>query len=163
MGPRYRGLLDDIFRRRVLADDFSLYVHAPTRSDPSMAPAGCDAFYVLSPVPNLRSGIRWDREAAPYFARILESIEQRLLPGLRAHLVTSRMMTPADFRSTLRSADGAAFGPEPLLSQSAYFRYHNRSSIRGLYFVGAGTHPGAGVPGVLSSAKMLDRIVPTPM
>ena len=163
MGPRYRGLLHDIFQRRVLADDFSLYLHAPTRSDPSMAPAGNDAFYVLSPVPNLRSGIRWDEAAAPYFDRILASIEQRLLPGLRARLVTSRMMTPADFQSTLRSADGSAFGPEPLLSQSAYFRYHNRSSIHGLYFVGAGTHPGAGVPGVLSSAKMLDRIVPSPM
>jgi phytoene desaturase len=90
-------------------------------------------------------------------------MERRLLPQLRSRIVTSRMMTPADFQSTLRSADGAAFGPEPLLSQSAYFRYHNQSSIKGLYFVGAGTHPGAGVPGVLSSAKMLDRIMPSPM
>ena len=160
MGPRYRGLLDDIFRRRVLADDFSLYVHAPTRSDASMAPAGHDAFYVLSPVPNLRSGTRWSDVGPEYFGRLLESMERRLLPGLRASLVTSRIMTPADFETTLRSADGAAFGPEPSLAQSAYFRYHNRSSIRGLYFVGAGTHPGAGVPGVLSSAKLLDRIVP---
>jgi phytoene desaturase len=160
LGPRYRGLLDDIFRRRVLADDFSLYVHAPTRSDPAMAPAGHDAFYVLSPVPNMRGNVDWDKAAAPYFDRLVESMEQRLLPGLRANLVTTRLMTPADFQSTLRSTDGAAFGPEPTLTQSAWFRYHNRSSIRGLYFVGAGTHPGAGVPGVLSSAKLLDRIVP---
>lgn len=157
LGPRYRGLLDDIFRRRVLAEDHSLYVHAPTRSDPSMAPAGHDAFYVLSPVPNLRSGVRWEQEGGPYFERLLETMEQRLLPGLRSALVSSRIMTPADFASTLRSADGAAFGPEPTLTQSAYFRYHNRSSIQGLFFVGAGTHPGAGVPGVLSSAKVLER------
>jgi phytoene desaturase len=160
LGPRYRGLLDDIFRRRVLADDFSLYVHAPTRSDPSMAPAGHDAFYVLSPVPNLRSGTPWAEARDEYFARLLESMETRLLPGLRSSLVTSLTMTPVEFESTLRSADGAAFGPEPTLAQSAYFRYHNRSSIDGLYFVGAGTHPGAGVPGVLSSAKLLERIVP---
>jgi phytoene desaturase len=160
LGPRYRGLLDDIFGRRVLAEDFSLYVHAPTRSDPSMAPAGHDAFYVLSPVPNLRSGTRWAEVGDRYFDRLLESIETRLLPGLRSSLVTSRTMTPADFHATLRSADGAAFGPEPSLRQSAYFRYHNRSSIEGLYFVGAGTHPGAGVPGVLSSARLLERIVP---
>ncbi|MDQ2667535.1 MAG: phytoene desaturase, partial [Gemmatimonadota bacterium] len=162
LGPRYRGLLDDVFQRRVLADDFSLYLHAPTRSDASMAPAGNDAFYVLSPVPNLKSGTNWDEAAAPYFDRILASIEQRLLPGVRANVISSRMLHPGDFQSTLRSTDGAAFGPEPTLTQSAYFRYHNRSSITGLYFVGAGTHPGAGVPGVLSSAKLLDRIIPPP-
>ena len=161
LGPRYRGLLDDIFRRRVLADDFSLYLHAPGRTDPSLAPPGCETFYVLSPVPNMRSGIDWSREAEPYFARIRESLERRLLPGLEASLVTRFAMTPADFASTLRSVDGAAFGPEPLLTQSAWFRYHNRSpDVQGLYFVGAGTHPGAGVPGVLSSAKVLDRIIP---
>ena len=160
LGPRYRGLLDDIFRRRVLAEDHSLYVHAPTRSDPNMAPEGHDAFYVLSPVPNLRGNTNWSEAGAPYFDGLLETMERRLLPGLRAKLVTSRIMTPADFQSTLRSADGAAFGPEPTLTQSAYFRYHNRSSIEGLYFVGAGTHPGAGVPGVLSSAKLLEGVVP---
>ena len=160
LGPRYRELLDDIFRRRVLANDCSLYVHAPTRTDPAMAPSGHDAFYVLSPVPNLRGNVDWRSAAGPYFDRILEAVDQRLLPGVRARLVTSRVMTPLEFKSELRSADGAAFGPEPVLTQSAYFRYHNRSSIDGLYFVGAGTHPGAGVPGVLSSAKVLDRIVP---
>jgi phytoene desaturase len=160
LGPRYRGLLDDIFRRRVLADDMSLYVHAPTRTDPTMAPVGHDAFYALSPVPNLRGNVDWTREREPYFDRMLKMIEDRLLPSLRANVVSSRVMTPLDFQFELRSADGAAFGPEPTLLQSAYFRFHNRSSIGGLYFVGAGTHPGAGVPGVLSSAKVLDRIVP---
>ena len=160
LGPRYRGLLDDIFRRRMLADDLSLYVHAPGRTDASMAPLGHDAFYALSPVPNLRAGIDWANEGERYFDQMLQVIDQRLLPGVSSRLVTSRMMTPLDFASELRSADGAAFGPEPTLLQSAYFRYHNRSSITGLFFVGAGTHPGAGVPGVLSSAKVLDRIVP---
>ena len=161
LGPRYRGLLDDIFRRRVLAEDFSLYLHAPARTDPGMAPPGRDAFYVLSPVPNTRSGIDWSREAEPYFDRILEALERRVMPGLRDALVTRTWMTPADFEGTLRSVDGAAFGPEPILTQSAWFRYHNRApDVDGLYFVGAGTHPGAGVPGVLSSARVLDRLVP---
>ena len=160
MGPRYRGLLDDVFQHRRLADDFSLYLHAPTRTDPSLAPPGCESCYVLSPVPNLRAGIDWDREAPRYFDRILASLEQRLLPGLRASLATSFSMTPADFATTLRSVDGAAFGPEPVLTQSAWFRYHNRSpDVQGLYFVGAGTHPGGGIPGVLSSAKVLERLL----
>lgn len=162
MGPRYRELLADIFTRKVLADDFSLYLHAPTRSDPALAPPGHEAFYVLSPVPNTRSGIAWESEAEPYFDRIVEVLERRLLPGLRENLVSPSFLTPRDFEQTLRSVDGAAFGPEPILTQSAYFRYHNRSRTPGLYFVGAGTHPGAGVPGVLCSAKVLDRIVPPP-
>ena len=160
MGERYRELLTDIFDRRVLAPDFSLYLHAPTKTDPSMAPVGHEAFYVLSPVPNMRAGIDWTREGEPYFDRILESIEQRALPGLRGRLVERFTMTPADFESTLRSRDGAAFGPEPLLTQSAWFRYHNRSpDVDGLYFVGAGTHPGGGVPGVLNSAKVVERSI----
>lgn len=163
MGQRYRELLDDVFKRRVLADDFSLYLHAPTRTDPSLAPPGHEGFYVLSPVPNNLSGIDWERQAAPYFARIVAELESRLLPGLSESLVSTSFMTPHDFEHTLRSADGSAFGPEPILTQSAYFRYHNSSpDIEGLYFVGAGTHPGGGVPGVLSSAKLLGRIVPSP-
>jgi phytoene desaturase len=162
MGPRYRDLLRDIFNRKVLADDFSLYLHAPTRSDPSLAPPGHESFYVLSPVPNTRSGIDWSREAEPYFDRIVHALEHRLLPGLRENLTTPSFLTPQDFETTLRSVDGAAFGPEPILTQSAYFRYHNRSRIPGLYFVGAGTHPGAGVPGVLSSAKVLEHVLPPP-
>lgn len=164
LGPRYRGLLRDIFRRRVLADDFSLYLHAPTRTDASLAPPGHEAFYVLSPVPNNRSGIDWTRNAAEYEERILESLERRLLPGLTSGIVTRHRMTPDDFERDLRSVDGSAFGPEPVLTQSAYFRYHNVSDdVGGLYFVGAGTHPGGGVPGVLSSAKVLERVVPQPV
>jgi hypothetical protein len=130
LGPVPRAA-DDIFRRRVLADDFSLYLHAPTRTDPSLAPPGHEAFYVLSPVPNNRSGVDWSREAEPYFERILEELERRLLPGLGANLVSPSFLTPDDFEHTLRSVDGAAFGPEPILTQSAYFRYHNRSEGRG--------------------------------
>lgn len=163
LGPRYRGLLDDVFRKHVLADDFSLYLHAPTRSDASLAPPGHEAFYVLSPVPNNRSGIAWSRTADEYFARVMAALERRVLPGLGHHIVTRTRMTPDDFEHTLRSVDGAAFGPEPRLTQSAWFRYHNQSpDVRGLYFVGAGTHPGAGLPGVLSSAKVLERVLPAP-
>ena len=163
MGERYRGLLGDIFKRPVLADDFSLYLHAPTRSDPMLAPPGHEAFYVLSPVPNNRSGIDWERESGPYLERILASLERRLLPGIRENVVSTSVLTPRDFEHSLRSVDGAAFGPEPILTQSAYFRYHNRSEdVDGLFFVGAGTHPGGGVPGVLSSAKVLERVVPRP-
>ncbi|HEU4561491.1 MAG TPA: phytoene desaturase [Longimicrobium sp.] len=163
LGPRYKGLLDDIFRKRVLADDFSLYLHAPTRTDPTLAPEGHEAFYVLSPVPNNRSGVDWERERGPYFDRVLGELERRLLPGIRESLVSERFLTPREFEHDLRSVDGAAFGPEPILTQSAWFRYHNQSSdVPGLYFVGAGTHPGGGVPGVLSSAKVLERVAPRP-
>lgn len=163
LGPRYRELLRDIFQRKVLADDFSLYLHAPTRTDPSLAPDGHEGFYVLSPVPNNRSGIDWEREGPMYFDRILEALEERLLPSLRDRIVTRRHITPDYFENDLRSRDGSAFGPEPLLRQSAWFRYHNRSKdVEGLFFVGAGTHPGAGVPGVLSSARVLEKVVPRP-
>jgi phytoene desaturase len=161
LGPRYRGLLTDIFERKVLPEDFSLYLHRPTASDPSLAPAGCDAFYVLSPVANLQSGIDWATRAEPYRRTIEAYLERTLLPGLSAQLATSRMLTPQDFQDRLLSFRGAAFGLEPVLSQSAWFRPHNRSEdVAGLYLVGAGTHPGAGVPGVLSSARVLDTVVP---
>ncbi len=160
LGPRYRGLLDDIFRSKVLAEDFSLYLHAPTRTDPSMAPEGHEAFYVLSPVPNNVSGIDWRQEGARYFERILAELERRLLPDLSKHLKTRFFVTPNYFATELRSMNGAAFGIEPTLRQSAYFRYHNRSEdVDGLFFVGAGTHPGAGLPGVLNSARVLERCV----
>ena len=160
LGPRYKGLLDDVFRKRVLADDFSLYLHAPTRTDPSLAPDGCETFYVLSPVPNNKSGINWNEISEPYFEKIRRHLEDRLLPSLGANIVEPFFLTPQNFEDDLRSVDGAAFGPEPILRQSAYFRYHNRSAeIDGLYFVGAGIHPGGGVPGVLSSAKVLDRLL----
>ncbi|MFW6331538.1 MAG: phytoene desaturase family protein, partial [Gemmatimonadota bacterium] len=135
LGLRYRELLRDIFRRKVLADDFSLYLHAPARTDPGMAPVGRDSFYVLSPVPNTRSGIDWSRMAGPYFDCVLEALETRLMPGLRESIVTRTWMTPPDFEHTLRSVDGAAFGPEPVFSQSAWFRYHNQDpDVQGLYF-----------------------------
>jgi phytoene desaturase len=161
LGPRYKELLRDIFSRHVLADDFSLYLHRPTATDPSLAPPGGDAFYVLSPVPHLDSGTDWQAAAEPYRQRIAAHLEATLLPDLGKHIVTSRMMTPLDFQDRLLSMRGAAFGLEPVLTQSAWFRPHNRSEdVRNLFIVGAGTHPGAGLPGVLSSARILDTVVP---
>lgn len=161
LGPRYRGLLEDIFERKVLAEDFSLYLHRPTATDPSLAPEGCDAFYVLSPVPHLQSGVDWSVRAELYRRRIEQRLSETILPGLAEEVVTSRLLTPQDFQDRLSSYRGAAFGLEPILTQSAWFRPHNRSEeVDRLYLVGAGTHPGAGLPGVLSSARMLDDIVP---
>jgi phytoene desaturase len=161
LGPRYRELLDDIFKHHTLAEDFSLYLHRPTASDPSMAPPGCDAFYVLAPVPHLDSGTDWAVEAEPYRRRIAALLDKEVLPGFEAHIATSRITTPQDFHDRLLSLKGAAFGLEPVLLQSAWFRPHNRSEdIDGLFMVGASTHPGAGVPGVLSSAKALLSVVP---
>jgi phytoene desaturase len=161
LGPRYEGLLQDIFTRKHLSDDFSLYLHRPTMTDPSLAPRGCDAFYVLSPVPHLGSGVDWSKQAEPYRAAIQKRLEETVMPGLGEAIVTSRMLTPQDFRDRLLSVNGAAFSLEPQLFQSAWFRPHNRSEeLEGLYLVGAGTHPGAGVPGVISSAKILDQLVP---
>ncbi|MGD8826908.1 MAG: phytoene desaturase family protein [Myxococcales bacterium] len=163
LGPRYRELLTDIFDRKKLADDFSLYLHAPTRTDPSLAPAGSESFYVLSPVPNQQSGIDWSEEGPRYMDRILDALDAHHLPGLRENLATQFYIDPTYFEGELRSYRGAAFGLEPTLRQSAYFRFHNASEdVRGLYFVGAGVHPGAGLPGVLSSAKVLERVVPQP-
>lgn len=161
LGPRYRGLLDDIFQRKTLADDFSLYLHAPTRTDTSLAPPGHENFYVLSPVPNQRSGLRWEDIADAYFDRILDSLDSGLLPGVKKSVVTRFCVDPRYFERDLRTLDGSAFGLEPTLRQSAYFRYHNASEdVGNLFFVGAGTHPGAGLPGVLNSAKVLERLVP---
>jgi phytoene desaturase len=161
LGPRYRGLLDDIFERHVLADDFSLYLHRPTATDPALAPEGCDAFYVLSPVPNLKSGTDWSACAERYRTSIEALLEKTLMPGLSGSIATSRLLTPQDFQDRLLSFRGAAFGIEPVLTQSAFFRPHNASEdVEGLYLVGAGTHPGAGLPGVLSSARVLDKVVP---
>lgn len=161
LGPRYKGLLDDIFHNQRLADDFSLYLHRPTATDPSLAPVGHDGFYVLSPVPHLDSGVDWEAQAEPYRQKIEDFLGRTVLPGLSESLVTSRMLTPIGFARDLSSIKGAAFGMEPVLTQSAYFRPHNASEdIDGLFLVGAGTHPGAGVPGVLSSAKVLDHVVP---
>jgi phytoene desaturase len=161
LGPRYRGLLKDIFGRKVLAEDFSLYLHRPTATDRSLAPPGCDAFYVLAPVPHLGGDVDWRVAAEPYRLAIERHLSETVLPSLREQVVTSRVMTPLDFQSRLLAFRGAGFGLEPVLWQSAWFRPHNRSEeIDGLFLVGAGTHPGAGVPGVISSARVLDSLVP---
>lgn len=161
LGPRYKGLLDDIFKNKVLAEDFSLYLHRPTATDPSMAPEGCDAFYALVPVPHLQSGTDWEAQAEPYRQRVEQRLSETLLPNLKDHVVSSRMVTPLYFRDTLLSHNGAAFGIEPLLFQSAWFRPHNRSEeVANLYLVGAGTHPGAGLPGVLTTAKIVGEALP---
>jgi phytoene desaturase len=154
-GPRYQGLLSDIYKHGRLADDPSLYLHHPTVTDPSMAPPGCSSFYVLAPVPHLgKLDIDWESEGARYRDRILAILEQRLMPGLRDKIEICFHYTPEDFRTDLKAHLGSAFSLEPLLTQSAYFRVHNRDDvISNLYFVGAGTHPGAGIPGVVGSAK----------
>lgn len=153
-GPRFQGLVRDIFRGPRLPDDFSLYLHAPTVTDPGMAPPGCEAFYVLSPVPHLgNAAVDWEAVAPGYGDTILAALEQRL-PGLRKSIVTRRHFTPADFAARFGAHKGSAFSVAPRLTQSAYFRPHNRDpDIPGLYLAGAGTHPGAGVPGVVNSAK----------
>ena len=161
LGPRYEELLRDIFKRHVVPEDFSLYLHRPTATDASMAPPGCDAFYVLSPVSHLGSGTDWPAKAESYRRAIAEALERTVLPDLQRHVVTSRITTPLDFQDRLLSYKGAAFGMEPLMLQSAWFRPHNRSEdVDNLFVVGAGTHPGAGVPGVLMSAKTLETVVP---
>ena len=162
LGPRYKGLLDDIFENKVLATDMSLYLHRPTATDPKLAPEGCDTFYVLSPVPHLESGTDWATEGEKYRARVQRVLEESVLPGLGENLAVSEFITPQYFQDELLSFRGAAFGVEPVLQQSAYFRPHNASEdLEHLYLVGAGTHPGAGLPGVLSSARVLDSVVPS--
>jgi phytoene desaturase len=154
-GPRYRELIEEIFKGEALADDFSLYLHAPCVTDPSLAPPGGSAHYVLAPVPHLGNGtINWEVEGPRYRDRILDYLERYYIKDLRANLVTCRHFTPVDFRDELNSHLGSAFSLEPILTQSAWFRPHNRDAeIHNLYLVGAGTHPGAGVPGVVGSAK----------
>ena len=161
LGPRYEALLKDIFKHHHLSNDFSLYLHRPTATDPAMAPQGCDTFYVLALVPNLQSGTNWASHAEPYRAAIAQALETTVLPDLNKHLTVSFMTTPQDFHDNLLSYQGAAFGLEPLMMQSAWFRPHNRSEdIQNLFMVGASTHPGAGIPGVLMSAKALDTVLP---
>jgi len=160
MGPRYKGLLDDIFKYKRLADDFSLYLHRPTATDTSLAPDGCDCWYVLSPVPHLGSNTDWKVMGPIYRDKIVKYLEERYLPNLSKHIVTDHYIDPLHFRDTLNSYLGSAFSVEPILTQSAYFRPHNKSEdIENLYFVGAGTHPGAGLPGVMSSGKIVANII----
>jgi phytoene desaturase len=161
MPDRYQQVIRGIFDGQTVPDDLALYLHAPARTDPSLAPPGCESLYILAPVPNLASGINWEKEAPAFRDKIIHFLEHEAgLEGLAASIVSEAMFTPCDFASQLRSYLGAAFSIEPTLLQSAYFRPHNRSSqIGNLYFVGAGTHPGAGIPGVLLSANITSRIV----
>lgn len=160
LGERYRGLLEDIFNKKELAEDFSLYLHMPTKTDPSLAPEGCEGFYVLSPVPHLDSGTDWTRQARPYRDAIIQFLEENYLPDLEANIIVEHRIDPLHFKETLNSYKGSAFSVEPILTQSAWFRPHNKSEdVDKLYFVGAGTHPGAGLPGVLSSAKIAENLI----
>ena len=160
MGPRYKGLLEDIFKHKKLAKDFSLYLHRPTATDASLAPEGHDSFYVLSPVPHLGGDTDWTTMAKPYRDSIIDYLEERYLPDLSQHIVTEHYIDPLHFRDTLNSYLGSAFSVEPLLTQSAWFRPHNQSEdIPNLYLVGAGTHPGAGIPGVMSSGKIVADMI----
>ena len=160
MGPRYRELLEDIFERKILAEDFSLYLHRPTATDPSLAPPGHDCWYVLSPVPHLGGDVDWEAVSQRYRDRIMAYLEANYLPELSRHIVTERRIDPRYFEGTLNSYLGSAFGPEPTLLQSAYMRPHNVSpDIPNLFFCGAGTHPGAGIPGVIASGKIVAELI----
>lgn len=160
LGERYKGLLNDIFNKQVVADDFSLYLHMPTLTDPSLAPKGGESFYVLSPIPHLGSGTDWRKAAKPYRDSIMQFLEDNYLPDLQANVVAEHYIDPLHFQNTLNSYKGSAFSVQPVLTQSAWFRPHNRSEdIERLYFVGAGTHPGAGLPGVLSSSIIAENLV----
>jgi len=160
LSERYQGLLNDIFNKKVLADDFSLYLHMPTLTDPSLAPEGGEAFYVLSPVPHLGGCIDWKSTGKAYRNTILQFLEDNYLPDLQANIVTEYHIDPVYFQNALNSHLGAGFSIQPVLTQSAWFRPHNRSEdLDNLYFVGAGTHPGAGLPGVLSSSKIAEKLI----
>ncbi|MEM1150305.1 MAG: phytoene desaturase family protein [Pseudomonadota bacterium] len=162
MGENFNALLHAIFSTKTLSRDLCLYVHRPTQADPSLAPPGGDTYYALSPIPNLSSGIDWEKEAEPYKRLIAKRLDETILPGFERHIVTERVMDPRDFVSRYRAFHGAGFGLEPILTQSAWFRPHNRAEgVKDLYLVGAGTHPGAGVPSVLCSAKAMDAVVPS--
>ena len=160
LSKRYKELLHDIFNRKVLADDFSLYLHMPTLTDPSLAPDGHEAFYVLSPVPHLDANIDWETMAQPYRDRIMQFLEDNYLPDLQANIVAEHRIDPLHFEDTLNSYKGAAFSIQPVLTQSVWFRPHNKSEkLDNLYLVGAGTHPGAGLPGVLSSSIVAEKLI----
>lgn len=158
LGERYRELLEEIFDQRVLSNDMSLYLHAPTRTDASMAPKDCESMYALVPVPNLLGKVDWSAEGPRLAERVIDLLDTTVCPGLRAAIEVKFFVTPEHFRDELRTEHGTGFSIQPTLGQSAWFRYHNRSEeVRGLYLVGAGTHPGAGLPGVLCSAKVLEH------
>lgn len=160
INQRYKGLLSDVFGGASLPEDFALYLHMPTKTDPSIAPEGCESFYVLSLVPTLDGGTDWTKVARPYRDAIMQFLEDNYLPDLQANIIAEHYIDPLHFQNTLNSYKGAAFAVKPSLLQSAYFRPHNQSEeFENLYFVGAGTHPGAGVPAVLSSGKIAAELI----
>ncbi|MAH84152.1 MAG: phytoene dehydrogenase [Rhodospirillaceae bacterium TMED8] len=161
MGDRFRGLLEDIFDQQVLPDDFSLYIHRPTATDKSFAPDGHDSFYVLSPVPHLGGDINWDEEEPRLRQRIIKALSRTILPELEQHITAQHCMTPLNFQNDYLSYKGTGFSLAPLFRQSAWFRFHNKAEgFDNFFLVGAGSHPGAGLPGVLNSAKVLDKLIP---
>ena len=160
MGPRYKELLKDIFDRGTLTKDFSLYIHRPTATDKRFAPENCDSFYVLCPVPNLRTQLNWDKEGSLLRDRIVQALGETILPDIENQITAEYWMTPQTFKEKYLCAHGAGFSIAPNLTQSAWFRYHNQDpKIKNLFFVGAGTHPGAGLPGVVSSAKVVEQLI----
>jgi len=161
LGKTYKELLSNIFDKKILSDDFSLYIHRPTATDESFAPKGCDSFYVLCPVPNLKADIDWSTEGNILKDKIIAALDQTILPDLKKHITSDFFMTPSDFKTDYLSTHGAGFSIAPLFRQSAWFRFHNKAEgIQNLYLTGAGTHPGAGLPGVLCSAKVIDQLIP---
>jgi phytoene desaturase len=161
LGKTYKALLSNIFDKKILSDDFSLYIHRPTATDASFAPAGCDSFYVLCPVPNLKANIDWSIEGEILKDKIIEALDQTILTDLKKHITDDFFMSPNDFKTDYLSMHGAGFSIAPLFRQSAWFRFHNKAEgIKNLYITGAGTHPGAGLPGVLCSAKVIDQLIP---
>ena len=160
MGPRYKELLQDIFDKNFLADDFSIYLHRPTATDPSFAPKGHDSYYALVPVPNLKGKYDWDNIKDSFSEKILDSLDKTIMPGILKNAVSKFSMTPLDFKKDYRTPYGSGFSIAPILIQSAWFRTHNQDDkYKNLYYVGAGTHPGAGIPGVINSAKVVDNII----
>lgn len=162
LGPRYGELLKEIFHGKTLPKDFSLYLHRPTATDPDFAPPGCDSFYVLCPVPNMQASINWKNEGPRLRDRIVKALEETMLPGLSSVITADFFKTPEDFQNDYLSTHGAGFSIAPIFRQSAWFRFHNKGEgISNLYLTGAGTHPGAGLPGVFCSAKVVDSMIPS--
>ena len=160
LSARFKELLKDIFDNHILGEDFSIYLHRPTATDKSFAPPNCDSFYALCPVPNLQASINWEKEGQRLRDRIIAALDQTILPGIKNTIADDFWMTPEDFEKNYLSKYGAGFSISPIFSQSAYFRFHNRDpQIENLYFTGAGTHPGAGLPGVISSAKIVEKLI----
>ena len=158
-GKSYKDHLSNIFEKKILSDDISYYLHRPSATDSSMAPKGHDAFYVLVPVPNNLSKVNWSLEGDRFKDLVIDKMDKSVLPGIKENIVSDFYLTPDYFEKELNTLHGSGFSIQPKFTQSAYFRFHNKSEVyKNLFFVGAGTHPGAGIPGVLSSAKVVDEL-----